>query len=170
MTSFTFTQRETSFVDAYKAVLAGDKDTQQLMDAYPVFMRLLKFKYELLHKSIMYLNRYLVATIVDDANLTILTQNLEVYLTEKKNNYVSWKKSRDIIHSLLENEDFFYQNIVRDRNVVASKYTDNVNDDDKRFQTILEGAEIDDGRNPIFVDFLNAFQPIPNPSPDPLAA
>ena len=153
--TFTFSPSELNIVNAYKSVLQGDKDTQQLMDAYPLFVRLLKFKYEMLHKSIIYLNRYLVATIVDDATLTILAQNLEVYLTMKETNYVSWKTSRDIINALLENEDVFYQNIIRDRNVVASKYTDNINDDDKKFQTILKGAEIDDGRHPMFVDFVS---------------
>ena len=158
MTVFSFSTREASIVEAYKQVLTGDKDHKQLAEAYPLFLKLMRFKYEVLHKAIIYLNRYLVSTIVDDANLAILTQNLEVYLTQKNNDFISWKKARDIINSLLENENIFYQSIVRDRNIVASRYTRNFNDDDTRFQAILESADIDDGQNPIFVDFLNAIQ------------
>lgn len=161
--TFTYSQRETSIVEAYRTLLTGNNDSQQLMEAYPLFLKLLKFKYELLHKAIIYLNRYLIANIVDDANLTILTQNLEVYLTQKQTNFVSWKKSRDIINSLLENEDVFYQKIVRDKNIVKSRYTDNFNDDETRFQAILDLADIDDGQNPIFVDFLTAAQQEPEP-------
>ena len=97
---FTFSPSEVSIINAYAAVLTGDNDAQPLMDAYPHYVKLLKFKYDFLHKSIIYLNRYLVATIVDDANLAILTTNLEIYLTAKETNYVNWKKSRDIINAL----------------------------------------------------------------------
>ena len=160
---FTFSPSETSIINAYAAVLTGDKDAQPLMDAYPLYVKLLKFKYDFLHKSIIYLNKYLVANIVDDANLAILTTNLEIYLTARDTNYVSWKKSRDIINALLENENVFYQKIFRDRNIVASKYTDDLNDDEIRFKTILAGAEIDDGQRPVFVNFVEV---IPNPFPN----
>ena len=80
MAPINFTLPEISVINDYQTHLAGGVESVELQNAYPEYLKILKFQYPPLNKAIMFLNRFLVSTITDDSNLAILSNNLMLYL------------------------------------------------------------------------------------------
>jgi hypothetical protein len=164
MTVFTLSVSDTAIVDAYNTSLtthttAADGSVvtadgpAEMQENYANYIKVLKFHYHDLHKSVMFLNRYLLSSITNDDNLILLTQHLKVYLEGKglaDVNLVAWNAAQREIQLLMDNESIFNINVVRDGTLDKSDFTTNQNDDETKFVGINASADIDDGTKPHF--------------------
>ena len=155
MATLAFSSPDTAVIDMYQSQFTGSaEDSDGLKNAYPDFLKVLKFNFPPLHRSVMFLGRYLVSTINETAKLESLSTNLETYLAGKggtSDSMVAWKKSHGVIQNLLDDSTMFNSEITRDGDIDTKLYTDNLNTDEERFSTIIAVEEIDDGSKSIFV-------------------
>jgi hypothetical protein len=155
MATLTFSSPDTAVIDMYQSQFTGSaEDSVGLKTAYPNFLKVLKFNFPPLHKSVMFLGRYLVSSINDTAKLNSLSTNLEVYLAGKggtSDSMTAWKEAHRVIQNLLDDSTMFNPEITRDGGIDTKLYTDNLNTDDEKFGTIIAVEEIDDGSKSIFV-------------------
>ena len=156
MAPLIFSEPDIQNINMYQAQFTGEAvDSQQLKDGYPYYLKILKFHFPALHKSVIFLNRYLVSTIDDDAKLLILSTNLTTYLagrgdTQEKSQ--AWNDSHNVIQGLLDDPTLFNTEIVRESTIVNSLYTENLNMDEGKFSVIGNSAELDDGTKSLFID------------------
>jgi hypothetical protein len=163
MVAFTFSLPESGVINMYQALLSGHTaDYDDLKNAYPEFLKIMKFHSPDLHRSVIFLNRYLVSTIGDDEKLTLLSAALVAYLSGRGSTpetLQTWKKSHDTIQGFLDDDTMFNTEIVRESSIDTSLYTENLNADESKFSDIEAVDEIDDGTKSVFIDVAPVVPP-----------
>lgn len=156
MAPITFTNRDQQIINAFAdATQDATSDSTELKETYPEYLKILKFHFPTLSKSVLFLNRYLVPQVTDTDQLELLSTNLENYIKGRgmtQDTYQEWSLAHKNIQALLDDETLFNQNIVRENSIQVSLYTENLNTDEDKFSTIQTISDVDDGSKSLFVE------------------